>query len=227
MYVNAGLDLEAWSDPLLEAAGKRELFRHGPRNLDLSSGVRLLKIPQEPLSRAAGDVHVFGNPHYQMNPQNARIMVEQILAKLQEIDAPNAAYYKNNARHFLTRLEEKIGEWKKHCAHFAGEEIVSYHDDIVYFADFLGLKVEQYLEPKPGIPPTPKHLAFLENYIKEHTVKVIVMPTYYSRKEAEKIAKKVGIKVVSLCQAVGEMPGTGDFFSFFDYNINAVSQGVQ
>ncbi len=227
LYVNGGLDLEAWSDPLLEAAGKPQLFRNGERNVDLSQGIRLLEVPDHPLSRAEGDIHVFGNPHFQMNPENAKIMVKTILTKLKEIDPANASYYEESAQLFLVKLDQKISEWKSLCVHCAGKEIISYHEDIEYFADFLGLKAEQFLEPKPGIPPTPKHLAFLEGYIKEHNVKAIVLPTYFSRTEANKLANRIGAKVVTICQGVGEVPGTDDFFSFFDYNVKQISEALQ
>ena len=227
LYVNAGLDLEAWSDPLLEAVGKPELFRNGKRNVDLSQGIRLLKIPDHPLSRAEGDIHVFGNPHFQMNPQNAKIMAKTLLEKLKEADPANASYYEQNAQAFLVKLDQKISEWKTLCADCTGKEIISYHDDIDYFADFLKLKAEQCLEPKPGIPPTPKHLAFLEDYTKNHPVKAIVLPTYFSGKEAQELSKRIGAKVVTICQGVGEVPGTDDFFSFFDYNFKQISEGMK
>jgi len=227
LYFNAGLDLEAWSDPLLEAAGQPQLFRSGSRNVDLSSGIRLLNVPQSAVSRSQGDIHLFGNPHFQMSPENARIMAKTILEKLKGNDPANAAYYEQNAKAFLMRLDQKIAEWKNLCAHCAGKEIISYHDDIAYFADFLGLKVDQFLEPKPGIPPTPKHLQFLEDYVKEHQVKAIVMPTYFTREAAETLAKRVGAKVVTICQGVGEVPGTDDFFSFFDSNFKQISEGLK
>lgn len=227
LYVNAGLDLEAWSGPLLEAAGRPQLFRNGARNVDLSKNIRFLKIPDHPLSRAEGDIHLFGNPHFQMNPENAKFMVETILEKLKEIDPVNAFFYEQNVKSFLEKLDQKIIEWKNLCVHCRGKEIINYHDDIEYFANFLGLKAEQFLEPKPGVPPTPKHLAFLEEYIKEHQVKAIVLPTYYSRIEAEKLAKRIGAKVVTICQGAGEIPGTDDFFSFFDYNFKEISEALK
>jgi ABC-type Zn uptake system ZnuABC Zn-binding protein ZnuA len=221
------LDLEAWSDSLLEAAGKPQLFRNEERNVDLSQGIRLLGIPDHPLSRTEGDIHVFGNPHFQMNPENAKIMVRTILEKLKEIDPANAFYFEQNAQLFLAKLDQKIVEWKSFCANCSGKEIISYHEDIEYFADFLGLKVEQFLEPKPGIPPTPKHLAFLETYIKEHNIKAIVLPTYYSSTEAKKLANRIGVKVVTICQGVGEVSGTDDFLSFFDYNVKQISEALK
>jgi zinc/manganese transport system substrate-binding protein len=227
LYVNAGLDLEAWSDPLLEAAGRPQLFRNAQRNVDLSQGIRLLEVPDHPLSRAEGDIHVFGNPHFHMNPQNANIMVKTILEKLKEIDPTNGSYYEQNAQSFLAKLDQKIIEWRSLCANCSGKEIISYHKDIEYFVDFLGLKTEQFIEPKPGMPSSPKHLAFLEGYIKEHHIKAIVLPTYFSRTEAQKLADRVGARVVTICQSVGELPGTDDFFSFFDYNVKQISEALK
>jgi zinc/manganese transport system substrate-binding protein len=227
LYVNAGLDLEAWSGPLLEAAGRPELFTGAERNLDLSKGITILNVPTQPISRAQGDIHMFGNPHYNMNPENSKIMAETILEKLKEIDPQNASYYEENAKAFISRLDEKIAEWKKLCANFKGQEIISYHEDIAYFADFLGLKAEEFIEPKPGIPPTPKHLEFLEGYVKAHNIKAIVMPTYYPKDAAEKLAQRVGAKVVTICQNVGEITGTEDTFSFFDYNFKQISEALK
>lgn len=226
LYVNAGLDLEAWSDPLLEAAGKSKLFRNAEGNVDLSQGIKLLKIPDHPLSRAEGDIHLFGNPHFQMSPENARVMVRTILEKLKEVDSVNASYYEENAKGFLSRLDQKIAEWRNLCADCKGKEIINYHDNIVYFADFLGLKAEQFLEPKPGIPPTPKHMRFLEAYAKAHNITVVATPTYYSQDAAQSLAEKIGGKVVTIAQGVGETPGTDDFFSFFDYNFKQISEGL-
>jgi zinc/manganese transport system substrate-binding protein len=227
LYVNAGLDLEAWSDPLLEAAGKPELFRGRERNVDMSKGIKLLEVPDHPLSRAEGDIHIFGSPHYNMNPENAKIMAENILGKLKSIDPVNASYYEANEKAFISRLDEKIAEWKELCAHCKGHEIISYHKDIAYFADFLGLKVNQYIEPKPGIPPTPKHLEFLEEYVKVNNIKAIVMPTYYPKSAAEKLSQRVGAKVMTICQNVGELPGADDIFSFFDYNFKQISEEIK
>ncbi len=227
LYVDAGLDLEAWSDSLLEAAGKTEFFRGRERNVDMSKGIRLLDVPDHQLSRAEGDIHLYGNPHYNLNPENVKIMAENVLEKLKSIDPANASYYETNEKAFVSRLDEKMIEWRNLCAHCKGQEILSYHKDIAYFADFLGLKAEQYIEPKPGIPPTPKHLEFLEGYVKSKNIKAIVMPTYYPKDAAEKLSQRVGAKVVTICQNVGETPGTEDIFSFFNYNFKQISEALK
>ncbi len=227
LYVNAGLDLEAWSDSLLEAAGKPDLFRGRERNIDMSKDVRLLEVPDHPLSRAEGDIHIFGNPHYNMNPENIKIMAENVLKKLESVDPSDASYYETNEKAFMAHLDEKIAEWKRLCAHCKDQEIISYHKDDAYFADFLGLKIGQYIEPKPGIPPTPKHLEFLEGYVKANHIKAILVPTYYPKDAAEKLAKRVGAKVVTICQNVGEAPGTDGIFSFYDYNFRQISEALK
>ncbi len=227
LYVFTGLDLEPWSDPLVEAAGKPEFFRGGPRSLDLSVGIRLLKAPSGALSRSQGDLHLFGNPHYQTNPENARIMAHTILEKLKEIDPSNASSYEANAKNFLSKLDQKIQEWKTLCAHCAGKEIYSYHDDIAYFVDFLQLKSELFLEPKPGIPPTPRHLELLEAHARPGQVKAIVMPAYYPKDMAEALAKRIHAPVVTIAQNPGEVSGTEDFFNFFSYNFKQIADTIK
>ncbi len=224
LFVFAGLDLEAWADPLLEASGRHDLFRGSARNLDLSQGIVLLKIPER-LSRAEGDLHAFGNPHYTLNPENALIMAVSVSRKLQEIDPDHAAEYQAREKEFLTELNKKITEWKALCAHCAGGEIFSYHDDIVYLADFLKLKEGQYLEPKPGVPPTPKHLAFLEKYAAEKKVGLILAASYYPKRTLEKLASKTGAKTVSIAQ-VPRAEGKQSIFNFYDYNIRAIADAL-
>ena len=227
LYVNAGLDLEAWSGPLLEAAGKVELFHGQGRNLDLSKSIRLLGVPDHAPSRAEGDIHLYGNPHFNMNPENVKIMAASISQKLKEMDPANSDFYEENRKDFISKLDQKINEWKTLCAACRGQEIISYHEDIAYFADFLGLKAEQFLEPKPGIPPTPRHLEFLENYVREKNIKAIVLPTYYPKDAAGALSARVGAKVVTICQNLGELPGTEDLFGFFDYNFKQISEGLK
>ncbi|MGH7197574.1 MAG: metal ABC transporter substrate-binding protein [Candidatus Omnitrophota bacterium] len=227
LFVFSGLDLEAWADPLLEAAGKPVLFRGGDRNLDLSQGIRLLEVPQGNINRSQGDIHLFGNPHYWMNPENLKMMAENVAAKLSEIDPANESLYRGNLRSFLERLDAKIAEWKNICAHCAGKEIVSYHKDIEYLADFLGVRVSRYIEPMPGIPPTAKHLASLENYMKQSRTRIIVKPTFYPQGAAESVAERTGGEVRIICQNVSEKEGTGDIFAFFDTNIHELSEALK
>lgn len=224
LVVYTGMDLEGWWGPLLEAAGRPEFFPGREKSVDMSKGIRILEVPSHPLSRAEGDIHLFGNPHFSMNPENSLIMARTVLGKLREIDPQNTAFYEANEKDFSARLKAKIAQWKILCAPCADKEIISYHEDIAYFADFLGMRAEQFLESKPGIPPTPKHLQFLESYIREKGIKVLVMPTYYSEDSAKALSSKIGGQVVTICQNVGETEEAQDLFSFFDYNFQKISR---
>ncbi len=227
LVVYTGLDLEEWWGPLVEAAGRPEFFPGREKSVDLSRGIRLLKVPDHPLSRAEGDIHLFGNPHYIMNPENAVIMAGTILEKLKSVDPANASFYEENEKAFSAKLESKIAGWRALCAHCAGKEIVAYHDEVEYLVDFLGMKDSQFLEPKPGIPPTPKHLEFLEKYMKENNVRVITTPTYFPKSSADVLAAKTGAKAVTLAMNVGELPGTEDIFAFFDYDVKTLSEALK
>lgn len=227
LFVQAGLDHELWTDAILEAAGKPKLFRGAENNVQMSTGIRLLDMPQGNLSRAQGDVHIFGNPHIWMSPENARIMIINFTSRLKAHNPENSDYYDRNAKAFIEKLDAKIPEWKQQAANAKGKEVLSYHRDIAYFADFMGFKAQRFYEPKPGIPPTPKDLISLENYIKEKEIKAIIQPVYYSRNATDALAEKTGAKVFIICQNTGELPGTEDYISLFDYNVKTISEALK
>jgi ABC-type Zn uptake system ZnuABC Zn-binding protein ZnuA len=124
-------------------------------------------------------------------------------------------------------LDKKIAEWKVKAADILCKEVISYHKDIVYFADFLGFKAQKFYEPKPGIPPAPKDLMALEAYIKENGIKAIIQPVYYSRESTDALAKRAGTKVYIICQNAGEIAGTEDYISLFDYNVSTISEALK
>lgn len=227
VFVHWGLDVEAWCGPLLEAAAKPDLFFNGSHNIDLSRKIHLEHVPEKTPSRSEGDIHLHGNPHYPMNPENMRLMAETLRDRLSEIDSASAGDYEKNTAAFLNQLDQKIAEWKGASAACRGKEIISYHDDVLYLTDFLGVKSEEFLEPKPGIPPTPQHIAFLEKYAKEKGIRVIAMPTYFSKSAAQVLAERIGAKVVTVCQNAGEVQGTDDVFGFYDYNIKQLIEGLR
>jgi zinc/manganese transport system substrate-binding protein len=227
LFVQAGLDHELWTEAILEAAGKPRLFRGAEGNIAMSDDIRLLDVPENKLSREQGDVHIFGNPHIWMSPENARIMTANLLERLKKHNPENAAYFEANGKAFLEKLDKKIPEWKAAAANVQGKEVVSYHKDIAYFADFMGFKALRFYEPKPGIPPSPKELIALEKYMKEKGVKAIVQPVYYSREATDAIAKRAGAKVYIICQNAGELPGTEDYIGLFDYNVKTLSEALK
>lgn len=226
LFVFAGLDLEAWVDPLLEASGNRKLFRGGERNVDLSTGIPLMGAPAK-LDRGQGDIHAFGNPHYMTNPEFMRQMAQTLTEALKKADTAGAELYEDNRTRFLSRLDAKLVEWKAAVAGIKGKEIVAYHEDSAYLTEFAGLKSEVFVEPKPGIPPTPKQVQHLETYIPEHDVRAITAATYFPRGTLNELSKRTGAPIITVIQNAGELPGTEDLFAYYDYNIKALSDGLK
>jgi ABC-type Zn uptake system ZnuABC Zn-binding protein ZnuA len=227
LFVHGGLDLELWRDPLLEAAGNPRLFPGQRGELDLSRGVRLLEVPSGPVSRLAGDIHLFGNPHYWLDPRNARGMAQLIAEKLIALDAAHEPQYRRNLNAFLQRLEHAIPEWQAQLAPHRGEELLGYHNAWPYLMEFLDLKIERFLEPKPGIPPGPKHLAELQAYAAQRAVRVVVRATYEPSGVCESLAERIGGRVVLLCQNVGELPQASDYVALMDYNVKQLAQALK
>lgn len=222
LFVHSGLDLEAWREPLIDATGRGDIRAGGERQLDLSSRIRLLEVPTRPLSRVEGDIHVYGNPHYWLDPRNGVIIAEDIANKLIELDPANEASYQANLERFRSRLEGKIGEWQADFAPYKGRPIVGYHNGWAYLMHFSGLKMTMFLEPKPGIPPTPKHIECVIDYIHTAKVPAIVRSSHNSSDAAESIAEMTATKIVLLSQGVGDLEQSRDYISMFDYNISTL-----
>ncbi len=227
LLVHAGLDLELWRWPLLDAAGNTKLFQGQPGELDLSRGIALLEVPTRAVSRAEGDIHLYGNPHYWLNPENAKPMAQAISDKLCAIDPQHEQVYHQRLRDFLARLDQKSSEWRARLAPYQGRELIGYHNEWVYLMEFAGLTMPHFLEPKPGIPPTPQQVQFIEQHIRQHKTPAIVQATYFPRQTADAVAKRTGASVVLLCQNVGELPACGDYLSMIDYNVSQLVDALR
>lgn len=219
LFVHAGLDLELWRGPLLNAAGNRNI-RPGTRgDLDLSRGVVLLEVPDRKQSRAEGDIHLYGNPHYWLDPANGKIMAWSIGEKLSELDPANADMYRAKVAAFHTRIDEKVEEWLARMAPYKGYEVLGYHKQWPYVVNFLGLKMENYLEPKPGVPPGPKHLDFLTSYAESESVYGIVQAVYFPDRASKTLSKRTGLAVVKLSQNVGDTSKVQSYVAMMEFNV--------
>lgn len=219
VFVNGGLDLEAWRDPLLNAAGNAKARKGGEGEIALSENIHILNVPAPGVTRAQGDVHAFGNPHFWLSPENGLIMAATIARRLSEIDPKNAADYEANRGAFEAKLKAKMESWKAALAPLAGSELIAFHDEWPYLAAFAGFKIDQFLEPKPGIPPGPKHLAELEEYVASNGVKGIIYTSITPAKAAEALSKKTGIPAIELAQGVGEVREATDFIALIDFDV--------
>ncbi|MBI4356002.1 MAG: zinc ABC transporter substrate-binding protein [Candidatus Omnitrophica bacterium] len=227
LFVHAGLDLEAWRGPLVDAAGNTRIMPGQPGELDLSLGIVLLEIPAQTPSRSQGDIHLYGNPHYWTDPDNLKIMARALCDKLSVLDPSHAAQYQQRLAALLLRLDQKTAEWRRALAAVQGQELVGYHNEWPYLMRFAGLHMEQFLEPKPGIPPTPRQVEFLEGYMRQHHIQGIVQSSYFLPQAAQVLAKRTGARVVILCQNVQELPACGDAIAAAEYNVQQLTAALR
>ncbi len=226
LFIHSGLDLEAWRSPLIDAAGRADIRQSGERQLDLSAGIKLLEIPDRQVSRAEGDIHLFGNPHYWLDPRNGKIIADEIATKLSSLDSKHKDEYQKNLTAFQAKIDEKISVWIEQLAPFRGQELIGYHNEWAYLMNFSGLTMKYFLEPKPGIPPTPQQIEFIIRYANEQKVKAIIKAIFNPEEAAVSVANRTKVKVLTLCQNVGEIAQASDYVAMIDYNISKIVEAM-
>lgn len=196
--VEGGAELEVgWLPPLLEGARNPRLAVGQPGRISSARGIRLLEVPAV-LDRALGDLHAGGNPHYATDPLNGGLVAATLSENFTKLDPKGAPVFAANLKRFQDRLASRMAEWEKLLAPFRGRRVVAYHNYWTYFAERFGLKMDLYLEPKPGIPPSASHLAGVVATMKAEHVRVIVVQPYANRKTAEAVARLAEATVVDL-----------------------------
>jgi len=226
--IHGGAELESgWLRPLQDGARNAKIVSAAKGNVRCCEGVQMLEVPAT-LDRSKGDIHAAGNPHYLSDPENAKIVAHHIADAFGELDLANRASYHVNAKKFTTALDAKLVEWEKALAPFKDRQVVAYHNSWPYFAARFGLKSELFLEPKPGIPPSPAHLAEVIAKMKELNARVIIVDPYLNRKTAETVARRTGATVVDVAQFPGGVKGTeGGYLAFMDYLVNSVAKALE
>jgi len=220
LLILVGLDLEiGWLPPLITQSGNGRIQPAGPGYFDASRFAEILEIPQGNVTRAEGDVHPLGNPHYWLDPNNGRRIAKAIASKLAEMDPADQAYFQQREQDFEKRLAEADQKWTGQMAPYRGRKVVTYHRSWPNFAKHFGLDVIGYIEPRPGIPPTPSHTIELVNQMKREGVKLQLIEPYFDLKTPNSIAGMTSGKVVVLMPSVGGRPEITDYFKLFDYDI--------
>jgi zinc/manganese transport system substrate-binding protein len=228
LLILVGLDLEiGWLPPLITQSGNGKIQPAGQGYLDASQFSEILEIPQGKVTRAEGDVHPLGNPHYWLDPNNGRRIARGIATKLGEMDPGDAAYFQQRYQDFEKRLAEAEKKWDAQMAPYRGRKIVTYHRSWPNFAKHFDLDVIGYIEPRPGIPPTPSHTVELVNLMKRENVKIELIEPYFDLKTPDSIASMTAGKVVVMMPSVGGKPEITDYFKLFDYDINLLIQAFQ
>lgn len=227
VWAFVGLDLEiGWMSLLLDGA-RNPKIRPGARGyVDVSRAIPVIDVPKGPVDRSQGDVHPRGNPHYWLDPDNAKRIAALFQRKFTELDPAGASVYAANARAFNNRLDAAERGWATQRARLRGKPIVAWHTSWKYFADYTGVNIVGFMEPKPGVPPSPAHLAGLVNTMKRTGAKVIIMEPFYDRKMANFVASRTGATVLVLPPSVGAVRGVDDYIEVMQHNIRRLAEAA-
>ncbi|HYL39308.1 MAG TPA: metal ABC transporter substrate-binding protein [Bryobacteraceae bacterium] len=219
-----GLQLEiGWLPPLINQSGNPKIQQGNAGYLDMSQYCEILEIPTGQVTRAMGDVHPLGNPHYWLNPENGRRIAKAFQTKFSEMRPSEASYYAQRYADFDKRLTEAEKRWDAAMAPYRGRKVITYHRSWPNFCERFGLVVVDYVEPKPGIPPTPSHTLEVINTMKRENIKVILVEPYFDLRTPNSIGQATGGTVLVLMPSVGGVKEVTNYFELFDYDINLLT----
>ena len=228
LLVVVGRELEqGWLPPLITQSRNAKIQPGGTNYLDASTTAKILDIPTGQITRAMGDVHPQGNPHYWLDPGNGRRIAKAVQDKLTALSPNDAAYFAQRAADFDKRLAEGEKRWQAAMAPYKGLKVVTYHRSWPNFADVFGLNVVGYVEPKPGIPPSPAHQLTLTQEMKRQGVKLILVEPYFDLQTPNKIARDTGARVLVMPPSVGGVKDVQNYLQLFDYDINLLISAIK
>jgi zinc/manganese transport system substrate-binding protein len=224
LFVTVGLDLETgWSPQLLNSARNPKIQKGSAGYVDASESVGLLQVPSS-LNRGEGDIHIYGNPHYWLDPLNGKVIGRNIANGLERLDPGNKTFYETNLQAFFNKLDEKVKEWQAKMAPFKGSKIIAYHNEWVYFERRFGLQIVDFMEPKPGIPPSPSQLVKVIKEVQANNIKVIISSPYFTTSSSDVVSKQTGVKELTLATSTGAFPAIKNYFDLFDYDVDKLTE---
>lgn len=217
LLVRVGMDLEVgWLPPLVLGARNTRLSAGQAGDLDCSTLIEALDVPGTKVDRAQGDIHPMGNPHYWMPPVNAVRIAKGITERLAKLRPEAKDYFTGRFNAFVAELKTHAAKWEQLAKPFAATKVVTYHQSFSYVSKWLKLDERGYVENKPGVPPSPKHLAELIGQMRGEGVKLLLVESYYNRSIADDVAEKGGAKVISVATDVGAKPAIKSYFDLVD-----------
>jgi zinc/manganese transport system substrate-binding protein len=227
MFVTVGLDLETgWVPPLLNSARNAKIQKGGDGYTDASVNVPLLQVPTS-INRGEGDIHIYGNPHYWLDPANGKFIAQNIFNTLSRLDPDHRDMFQANLNRFNETIDAKIKEWTAKLASYRNTKVIVYHNEWPYFEQRFGLHIMDFLEPKPGIPPTPSQLAKVIGEMKRENIKIIINSPYFITEDANLVARNAGGRVVTLATSVGAFDNIKTYFDLFDYDVAQLVSALQ
>jgi len=227
LLVRIGLDHEPWLARVLETVNEPRLSSGGPGDLDVSRGVTLLQTETSRVRNERGlHVHGFGNPHYWLDPENARPITTSIFEALTRLDPADRARFDLNRQRFLADLDERLRHWTHAMAPYRGTRAVVVHESWPYFAQRFGLTIVAALEPTPGVPPAPASLAALTQRMKATRVGLLIAEPASDSAIVHQVAARSGARAVTLIPSVGGDPAALDYLTLFDLNVGRLTEAL-
>jgi zinc/manganese transport system substrate-binding protein len=228
LLIAVGRELEiGWLPPLIQQSRNGKIQPGAAGYLDASIGATILEIPTGQITRAMGDVHPLGNPHYWLDPENGKRVAKEIADKLSELRPNDRAFFQQQLASFTSRLDTAEQKWLAALAPYKGTKIVTYHRSFPNFAERFGLDIVGYVEPRPGIPPTPQHTLDLINEMKRQNVKLMLVEPYFDSKTPNAIGRETGAQVLVMPPSVGGIKEVSDYFKLFDYEVALLVGAIQ
>jgi len=228
VLVVVGRELEiGWLPPLIQQSRNSKIQVGGEGYVDASLQAQILEIPTGQVTRAMGDVHPLGNPHYWLDPENGKRIGKEIAEKFSQLRPNDRAGFEQRLADFSSRLDAAEKRWLAAVAPYKGIKIVTYHRSFPNFADRFGLDIIGYVEPRPGIPPSPQHTLDLINEMKRQNVKIVLVEPYFDLKTPNAIGRETGAQVLVMPPSVGGTKEVSDYFKLFDYDINLLVEAIK
>jgi zinc/manganese transport system substrate-binding protein len=228
VLIAVGRELEiGWLPPLIQQSRNGRIQVGADGYLDASLTAEILEIPTGQITRAMGDVHPLGNPHYWLDPENGKRIAKAIAEKFSQLRRGDGAGFEQRLRDFTTRLDAAEKRWLAEMAPYKGTKMVTYHRSFPNFAERFGLDIVGYVEPRPGIPPTPQHTLDLINEMKRLNVKLVLVEPYFDLKTPTAIGRETGAQVLVVPPSVGGVKEVTDYFKLFDYDVAIVVDAIK
>jgi zinc/manganese transport system substrate-binding protein len=227
LFVHSGLDTEPWRDNLLKGARNGRVAPGTPGNVDMSAGVELKEVPTGRIGRDQGDVHAYGNPHFQLDPKAAQRMTVTLAKAMMVADPSNADLYRDNAKRVVSELVDVERDLKEKLRPYAGLKVVTFHPAWRYFADAFGLTIAGTIEPKPAITPSPAQVRELIERMKRERVRIVICETYSDAKLAQFVADQAGARMLTLPDHVNGVPQADTYPNLFRYDVEQIIEAAK
>lgn len=228
MYIRIGLFADVWADALISDSRNERIAPGEPGHVDASVGIPVIEVPTEPVDRARGEIHLQGNPHYLLDPLNYKIVADNVLRAMIAVSPEDGDFFTQNAEDFKRRIDEAMVRWQEMAKPLQGKKVAAYHKTWSYLANRFGFQVVGYVEPKPGIEPSPQDIQSLAGAMARQKARLIIHAPVYSPRVPEAVAREVerrtGDKVLvqMLPAHVDGVPEADGIFALFDYLIGTL-----